>query len=128
MDFSTAGRERGVWRVGPELGGARLPHYCLARVAPPGHAGPTALTTADSPPALILLQTLLAVPLCVQSVGRCDGGERRGDAELLLDTRHALSPVYHRLVSLLSRLPDLLGDGRLTRVWHGARSEPSQSS
>ena len=78
-----------------------------------GHAGPTALTTADSPPALLLLQTLLTVPLCVQSVGRCDGGERRGDAELLLDMRHALSPVYHRLVSLLSRLPDLLGDGRL---------------
>ena len=63
--------------------------------------------------ALILLRTLSSLLLCVQSVGRCDGGERRGDAELLPDTRHALSPVYHRLVSLLSRLPDLLGDSRL---------------
>ena len=98
--------------MGPELGGATSPTTVSPGWRRSGHAGLAALTTAVSPPVL-LLQTLLAVPLCVQSVGRCDGGERRGDAELLLDTRHALSPVYHRLVSLLSRLPDLLGDGRL---------------
>ena len=105
--------ERGVWRVGPKLDCARLPHYCPSRAAP-GHAGPTALITADSPTsALILLQTLPSLLLCVQSVGRCDGRGRRGDAELLLDTRHALSPVCHHLVSLLYRLLDLLGGGRL---------------
>ena len=124
--------ERGVWRVGPKLDCARLPHYCPSRAAP-GHAGPTALITADSPTsALILLQTLPSLLLCVQSVGRCDGRGRRGDAELLLDTRHALSPVCHHLVSLLYCLLDLFGGettdrGRsraevLVPDWRGALS------
>ena len=116
MELSAAGGERCV-ASGIKLDCARFPHYCPS-VAVPGHAGPTALITADSPTlALILLQTLPFLLLCVQSVGRCDGGGRRGDAELLLDMRHALSPVYHRLVSLLYRLLDLLGGGRLTVVW-----------
>ena len=81
---------------------ARFPHYCPSVVAP-GHAGPTALITADSPTlAPTLLQTLPSGLLYRQSVGRCDGGGRRWGAELLLDTRNALSPVYSRLVSLPS--------------------------
>ena len=97
------------WAVPP-------PHDCLPGRRQSGHAGLAALTTAVSPHVL-LLQPLLAIPICVQSVGRYEGGASRGDAELLLGTRHSLSPVRHHLVSLLSCLPDPLGDGLLTVVW-----------
>ena len=94
--------ERCVLASRVRLDCTRFPHYRPSVVAP-GHAGPTALITADSPTLVpTLLQILPSGLLYRQSVGRCDGGGRRWGAELPRDTRSTLAPIYSRLVSLPS--------------------------